>query len=135
MKKEQDKLRKIHERAVLEMPQAILETPEEVSVLRRGYKIQYLKQDDIYLLFQTRTNDFYKYVEKEKYDLFVKDGMKVVADSEQVKRDEERIEKLSLKIAAADKQLNNTMVTHWKRQRKSILDRVVKIEDSLNSRL
>ena len=131
MRKYQKVLKSIWEQAVVELPKNILSTPDEVSVMYRGYKIQYLREIDIYLLFQIRTSPYYKYVEPNEFKLFEQEGLKVVADKHQIDRDEVRLERLNKKIAASDGKLDTSMVKYWKKQRTDVFDRLVQVEKSL----
>lgn len=133
MRRYQEILKRIWERAVREMPKRIMSTPDEVSVLYRGYKIQYIKEIDLYLLFQIRTSEFYKYVEPKEYELFDKEGMRIVADKHQIGRDEGRLDRLNKKIAASDGKLDTSMVKYWKKQRKMIFNRLVQVEASMDT--
>lgn len=131
MRKYEPVLKAIFEQAEKELPRHIMDTPLERSILYRGYKMQYLKEISLYVLMQTRTSDYYKYVPVEDFDLFQKKGMRVYADEELMKRDEGRLAKYNKKIEASSKKLDNSMVIHWKKQRKIILHRLISMEESL----
>jgi hypothetical protein len=131
MREYQEVLKRIWERSVKEFPKNIMSTPYEISVLYRGYKIQYLREIDIYLLFQIRTTPYYKYVETEDFGVFDKYGLRVVADRYQIQIDEIRLSKFNIKIAASDGKLDTSMVKYWKKQRAEVFDRLVQVEKSL----
>lgn len=131
MRKYEPVLKVIFEQAEKELPKHIMDTPLERSILYRGYKIQFLKEISLYVLMQTRTSDYYKYVPVEEFESFKEKGMRVYADEEQMKRDEDRLTKYNKKIAASSKKMDNSMVIHWKKQRETIMHRLITMEESL----
>lgn len=104
----------------------------EKSVLRRGYKIQYTEKTGIYELFRTNTSDYYKHATDSEIKLFVRKGWIRTCDEQQIIRDKKRLAKYNKKIDNANEQRNDSLMTHWRKRRKELIDNISSIEESLS---
>lgn len=103
----------------------------ELSVLRRGYKIQWTAQTKMYELFNTQCTDYYKYVKDTIIDRFLKDGFVRTCDELQIARDRKRIEYLNKKIGKANSERNDSLMIHWRQRRIDLIENINKIEATL----
>jgi len=105
----------------------------EKSVLRRGYKIQYTEKTGLYELFRTNSSDYYKHASNAEIKLFERKGWIAAVDAQQIARDKKRLAKYNKKIDNANKERNDSLMTHWRRRRLELIDNISSIEERLNS--
>jgi len=103
----------------------------ELSVLRRGFKIQWTSKIGMYELLRTNTSEFYKWVAEKDIDLFLKEGFIRTVDLKQLKRDRKSVDALNKKIGKANSERNDSLMVHWRQRRIDLIDRISKIEESL----
>jgi len=142
----QDYLKVIYTRAMEEVPKAgvsanlmcvmTISKPDknmnnvvsEVSILRRGYKINYTVKTGMYELFTTTSSDYYKYVTETTIKEFIKKGFIRTVDEHQIKRYESRIEALKAKINDDNIERNDSWMVHWKQQITEIREKIDSIQ-------
>lgn len=103
----------------------------EHSVIRRGFKIQYKGNTNIYELLNITVSDFYKYVDDKTIKKILKKGFVRFVDEEQVRRDRKKINTLNKKVEEALFQNNNSLATHWVKKRQNLINKISLIEDKL----
>ena len=111
-------------------------TGEEVverACMRRGYKIVYTPKTGIYELLRCNTSDYYKHAPKSEVKDFVKLGWLRAVDERQLKRDRKRLAKFNRKIDNANEQRNDSLMVHWRKRRRELIDNISSIEEKMNS--
>jgi hypothetical protein len=103
----------------------------ELSVLRRGFKIQWTSKIGMYELLRTNTSEFYKWVDTKDIDIFLEEGFIRTVDKRQLKRDRSAVSALNKKIGQANSERNDSLMVHWRQRRIDLIDRISKIEESL----
>lgn len=104
----------------------------ERSCFRRGYKIAHTTRTGLYELLRTNTSDYYKHATDKEIKLFVEQGWIKACDTQQVKRNRASLKMYNRKIDNANKERNDSLMTHWCRRRKELIDNISSIEESLN---
>lgn len=103
----------------------------ELSVLRRGFKIQWTAKAGMYELLRTNTSEFYKWVSESDINAFLEHGFIRTVDERQLERDRKQVEYLNKKIGKANSERNDSLMVHWRQRRVDLIDRISKIEESL----
>jgi len=134
--KNQKNLKKIWESALDTIPRShMLESDDEVSFVRRGYKISRTYIPDYgnyYELLETYSNDYYKWVKQTDYNLFKKKGFRRAVDELQVARNTKKIKHYSRKIESASSDRNDSLIVHWQRRRKELIEKNTLIQESFS---
>lgn len=105
----------------------------ERACLRRGYKIVYTPKTGIYELLRTNTSDYYKHSPKTEVKDFVKKGWLRAVDERQIARDRKRLAKFNRKIDNANEQRNDSLMVHWRKRRRELIDNISSIEEKMAS--
>lgn len=104
---------------------------DEQSFMRRGYKIQYTAKTGMYELFAIHTSDFYKYPSDAIIDEFLAKGWTRTCDEHQIARNKKQVEKFNRKIDNANKERNDSLMTHWRTRREELINNISSIEEGL----
>ena len=104
----------------------------EAACLRRGYKITLTAKTGLYELLRTNTSDYYKHATAKEVEQFKVDGWIRACDENQIKRDKVKLTRYNKKIDNANKERNDSLMTHWRRRRRELIDNISSIEEKLN---
>lgn len=104
----------------------------ERSFFRRGYKVSHTTQTGLYELLRTNTSDYYKHATNAEIELFNKKGWIVGCDTQQIARNRASLKTYNRKIDNANKERNDSLITHWRRRRMELINNISSIEESLN---
>ena len=104
----------------------------ERSFFRRGYKIAHTTQTGLYELLRTNTSDYYKHATDKEIAFFETHGWVRASDMKQVERNRSSLKVYNRKIDNANKERNDSLMTHWRRRRRELIDNISSIEESLN---
>ena len=104
----------------------------ERSCFRRGYKVSHTAQTGLYELLRTNTSDYYKHATDKEIKLFATEGWIKATDKLQVARNRASLKVYNRKIDNANKERNDSLMTHWRRRRRELIDNISSIEESLN---
>lgn len=105
---------------------------KEHSIIRRGYKLTYTVDADLYELFKIHsTNGYYKYAHEEIIDIMCKEGFVNYVDKEQIDRLKQRVSYYNKKIDKANEDRNDSLIVHWRKRRKELIDSIIQIESNL----
>lgn len=107
----------------------------ERACMRRGWKIVYTPKTGMYELLRTNTSDYYKHATEKDVDFFLKEGWLRACDIKQLERDRNRLDKFNKKIDNANKQRNDSLMTHWRKRRLELIENITSIEEKLNKSL
>jgi hypothetical protein len=107
----------------------------EHAVMRRGWKVCYTAKTGLYELLRIDNTDYYKNALDSEVQRFVKQGWIRACDEMQVEKDRKRLARYNRKIDNANEQRNDSLMVHWRRRRKELIDSISSIEESLSSSL
>lgn len=131
--KNQHLLQKIYESAV-NSGATCIETSTSTGYYSKGWVIIASNAEGglFYELLSTSGNDFYKY--PHPYTLineFAERGFLRMTDELRIQRDKKRVEIITQKINGASEERNDSMIIHWRKKRKMLIDRLVRDLDRL----
>lgn len=103
----------------------------ERACFRRGYKIVYTPKTGMYELLRTNTSDYYKHASTAEVKDFLKKGWLRAVDERQVLRDRLRLAKYNRRIDNANEQRNDSLMVHWRKRRRELIDNISSIEEQM----
>lgn len=103
----------------------------ELSVLRRGYKIQWTAQTKMYELLNIQNNEYYKWVNNTIIDRFLKNGFLRSCDELQIYRNKAEVKRLNTKLQKANSDRNDSLIVHWRQRRVDLIEKITAIEEAL----
>ena len=128
----QERLKNVFEEAMLD--NRVFDSGNSIWIARKGYKLQRTYIEDfgfLYEAFATHSSDYYKWVKLTELGMFEEWGFNRAVDCLLVHRLEKKINFLTRKIRKAGDNRNDSLVVHWRRKRKELIERKTRVEEVL----